>query len=137
MTRNVIKQKIKDCLKKFDGIDSPDDKVSETLFNVYGEEMNEICRMFESEFRNLKSESSNKWISINDRMPEPTSIVLIWTTISLEPTLGYYCVHDWFYYSANGNFWISDEPHIKVLYWKKLDIPPQVIKSIHGKEQVD
>ena len=54
MTRTEIKKKIKECLQKFDGVDSPDDMVSETLFNIYGQEMNEICRLFESEFRKLR-----------------------------------------------------------------------------------
>lgn len=53
MTRTEIKKKIKECLQKFDGVDSPDDMVSETLFNIYSQEMNEICRLFESEFRKL------------------------------------------------------------------------------------
>ena len=53
MNRNEIKQKIKECLQKFDGVDSPDDMVSKTLFNIYGQEMNEICRLCESEFRKL------------------------------------------------------------------------------------
>jgi hypothetical protein len=50
MKRNEIKKKIKECLQIFD---CTDDKVSETLFNVYPDEMNEICRMFEKEFRKL------------------------------------------------------------------------------------
>ena len=53
MTRTEIKKKIKECLQKFDGVDFPDDMVSETLFNIYSQEMNEICRLFESEFRKL------------------------------------------------------------------------------------
>lgn len=62
MKRNEIKLKIKECLKKFDRLDSPDDIVSETLFNIYGLEMNEICRMFEKEFRELKESNSNNSI---------------------------------------------------------------------------
>lgn len=56
MKRNEIKEKIKECLQKFDGVDAPDDKVSETLFNVYGQEINEICRLFESEFRKIREQ---------------------------------------------------------------------------------
>lgn len=64
------------------------------------------------------------WIKVTDRVPEPISTVLIWTTISIEPTLGYY-VNDWLYFSHNGNFWIEKEPHIKVLYWMPLPEPPK------------
>ena len=53
MERTEIKKKMIECLQKFDGVDAPDDKVSETLFTIYGEEMNELCRMFEAEFRKL------------------------------------------------------------------------------------
>lgn len=62
MKRNEIKLKIKECLKKFDRLDSPDDIVSETLFNIYGLEMNEICRMFEKEFRELRESNSKNSI---------------------------------------------------------------------------
>ena len=51
MKRQEIKQKIKECLQQFDGIDAPDDMVSETMFNIYGQELNAIVRMFESEFK--------------------------------------------------------------------------------------
>lgn len=67
-----------------------------------------------------------EWISVKDKMPKPISIVLIWTTISAEPTLGYY-VNDWLYFTPNGNFWIKEEPHIKVLYWMELPKPPKEI----------
>lgn len=51
MKRKEIKQKIKECLQQFDGVDSPDDIVSETMFKIYGQELNSIVRMFESEFK--------------------------------------------------------------------------------------
>lgn len=51
MKRQEIKQKIKECLQQFDGVDAPDDMVSETMFNIYGQEMNAIVRMFEAEFK--------------------------------------------------------------------------------------
>jgi len=51
MKRQEIKQKIKECLKQFDGVDAPDDIVSETMFTIYGQEMNAIVRMFEAEFK--------------------------------------------------------------------------------------
>ena len=51
MKRQEIKQKIKECLQQFDGIDAPDDMVSETMFNIYGQELNAIVRMFEAEFK--------------------------------------------------------------------------------------
>ena len=51
MKRQEIKQKIKECLQQFDGVDAPDDMVSETMFNIYGRELNEIVRMFEAEFK--------------------------------------------------------------------------------------
>ena len=63
------------------------------------------------------------WISVNDRMPKKASVVIIWTTISLEPTLGFYA-DDWLYLCPNGNFWIKDEPHIQVLYWMELPKRP-------------
>lgn len=51
MRRQEIKQKIKECLQQFDGVNEPDDMVSETMFNIYGQEMNEIVRMLESELK--------------------------------------------------------------------------------------
>lgn len=51
MSRQEIKQKIKECLQQFDGVDAPDDMVSETMFNIYGQELNAIVRMFEAEFK--------------------------------------------------------------------------------------
>jgi len=51
MKRQEIKQKIKDCLQQFDGVDASDDMVSETMFNIYRQEMNAIVRMFEAEFK--------------------------------------------------------------------------------------
>lgn len=51
MKRQEIKQKIKECLQQFDGVDAPDDRVSETMFNIYGQELNAIVRMFEDEFK--------------------------------------------------------------------------------------
>jgi hypothetical protein len=51
MKRQEIKQKIKECLQQFDRIDAPDDIVSETMFNIYGQELNAIVRMFEAEFK--------------------------------------------------------------------------------------
>jgi hypothetical protein len=51
MKRQEIKQKIKECLQQFDGVDAPDDMVSETMFNIYGQELNAIVRMFEAEFK--------------------------------------------------------------------------------------
>ena len=51
MKRQEIKQKIKECLEQFDGVDAPDDMVSETMFNIYGQELNAIVRMFEAEFK--------------------------------------------------------------------------------------
>jgi hypothetical protein len=65
MNRNEIKKKIIKCLKKFDSIDSPDDMVSVTMFNIYRQEMNEICRLFESEFRKLKHGDvcNHEWIT--------------------------------------------------------------------------
>lgn len=51
MKRQEIKQKIKECLQQFDGVDAPDDMVSETMFKIYGQELNAIVRMFEAEFK--------------------------------------------------------------------------------------
>lgn len=51
MKRQEIKQKMKECLQQFDGVDHPDDMVSETMFTIYGQEMNAIVRMFEAEFK--------------------------------------------------------------------------------------
>lgn len=65
-----------------------------------------------------------EWISVNDKLPKPISTVLIWTTISIEPTLGYYVNKKWLYFSHNDNFWIEDQPHIQVLYWMELPKPP-------------
>lgn len=42
-------------MQQFDGVDAPDDMVSETMFNIYGQELNAIVRMFEAEF-NKKDE---------------------------------------------------------------------------------
>jgi len=42
MKRQEIKQKIKECLQQFDGVDAPDDMVSETMFNIYGQELNAV-----------------------------------------------------------------------------------------------
>ncbi len=67
---------------------------------------------------------AHKWISIEDEKPKYISLVLIWTNISINPTLGYY-VNEWMYFSVNGNIWLRDEPHIKVLYWQYLPGPPQ------------
>lgn len=51
MKRQEIKQKIKECLQQFDGVDDPDDMVSETMFNIYGQELNAIVRMIEAELK--------------------------------------------------------------------------------------
>ncbi|MCA9372996.1 hypothetical protein KC921_02775 [Candidatus Woesebacteria bacterium] len=51
MKRQEIKQKIKECLQQFDGVDAPDDMVSETMFNIYRRELNAIVRMLEAEFK--------------------------------------------------------------------------------------
>ena len=81
----------------------------------------------------LVKRKSTDWISVKDRLPKPISTVLIWTTISIEPTLGYY-VNDWLYFSPNGNFWIKKEPHIEVLYWMELPNPPKEINFSNSQE---
>lgn len=67
------------------------------------------------------------WIDVKDRLPKPPAMVLIWTTISIDATLGMYIAKDWLYFSPHENFWISKEPHIQVLYWSDLPCPPTAI----------
>jgi len=66
-----------------------------------------------------------EWININDRKPKPLSTVLIWTTVCIQPTIGYYIQDKWLYFSHSENFWLDKEPHIKVLYWMELPDPPK------------
>jgi len=71
-----------------------------------------------------------KWIDASISLPSPLATVLIWTTVSLNPDLGFYTGSNWLYFSANGNFWIDKEPHIKILYWHPLpDIPTKILKQ--------
>lgn len=69
--------------------------------------------------------AQSQWIKINSEkdLPEPITLCFIWTTISIQPTLGYY-FNDWMYFSVNGNFWIKDQPHIQVTHWQPLPKPP-------------
>ena len=66
----------------------------------------------------------DKWIDPNEMLPEPISTVLIWTNISVYATLGYYIDNDWLFFSNSENFWLSKQPHIKVIAWQPLPERP-------------
>lgn len=65
-----------------------------------------------------------QWVPVNDRLPKPISTVLIWTNISIEPTLAFYINNDWLYFSNHENFWLKNQPHIEVIAWMPLPQPP-------------
>lgn len=71
------------------------------------------------------AELEREWISVDERKPDNISTVLIWTNISINPTLGYYVSDDWLYFSHHDNFWLKTEKHIKVVKWMPLPTPPQ------------
>jgi hypothetical protein len=71
------------------------------------------------------AELEREWISVEKRKPDNISTVLIWTNISINPTLGYYVSDDWLYFSHHDNFWLKTEKHIKVVKWMPLPNPPQ------------
>ena len=63
-----------------------------------------------------------EWIDVKERLPEIIKMVIIWTTVDTIPTIGYYTGDDWFYFNGSGNFWLSEESHIKVLFWMPLPL---------------
>lgn len=73
----------------------------------------------------------SKWIDVEYRLPESFSVVLIFTTVCMFPTLGYYAGKDWLYFSVHENFWLKNQPHIKVLCWQPLpEIPQQILNKV-------
>lgn len=66
-----------------------------------------------------------KWIDVKERLPDSFSVVLIFTTVCLFPTLGYYAGKDWLYFSVHENFWLKNQPHIQVRYWQPLSEIPK------------
>lgn len=79
-----------------------------------------------------------KWIDINDKKPNPISMVLVWTNICIRPTMCLYIKNDWLYLTPNENFWLSKQPHIKVLFWAELPEPPfHITNDIYDLSEMD
>lgn len=69
-------------------------------------------------------EGKQKWISVNDRLPENISHVLIFSNVSVKTGYAYYINNDWLYLTNQENFWISKQPHIEITHWMPLPEPP-------------
>jgi len=68
----------------------------------------------------------DNWISVKDRLPKDMEVVQVWSNSSLGSTIAFYFKNDWLYYAINdGCFWISSQPHIKILYWMPRPEPPK------------
>jgi len=77
-----------------------------------------------TEYANLKS--GEQWVSVDTELPKDCQVVLVWSNTSIQPTIAFYFKNDWMYYNINHScFWISAQPHIKIIAWRELPSPPK------------
>lgn len=80
----------------------------------------------EKDRRIRELEEEQKWISVNDRMPDDISVVSVWSTTSHHATIAHYYNGDWLYCAINEEcFWLKTQPHIKILFWQPLPSAPK------------
>lgn len=55
----------------------------------------------------------SNWIDVNDRLPEQTTPVIIWTSVSIFAAMGLYSGDTWIYATVSTNFLTKSGLHVK------------------------